>query len=323
MSRTLYPKISPTHTQLLEVGNQHSLYVEQTGNPEGTPVIYIHGGPGAGSSENYRRYFDPERYHIILFDQRGCGRSMPSPSIEANTLWDLVADLERIREALNVSKWLVTGGSWGTTVALAYGIKYPNQCLGFILRGVFLGEQQELDWLYQSSGAARFFPEYYREFTEMLSLDSRSELLEGYHQLIHSENEIAATAAAKAWFLWELRLSSIEHHHVDKRQIQDSHQALCMAKLSTHYFVNNCFMSPSYLLANVDQISHLPAIVLHGRYDMVCQLDSAYKLVSSWRNSSLQILPCAGHSGFETQTIDAFCKAADTMASFFDESTPE
>ncbi|WDD98418.1 prolyl aminopeptidase [Thalassomonas actiniarum] len=319
MSRTLYPKISVTSQQWLDVGDGHQIYLEQSGNEKGIPVVYFHGGPGGGSSENHRRYFDPQLYRIILFDQRGCGRSKPSPSIENNTLDHLIEDIELIREHLGIKQWLVTGGSWGTTLALAYGIRYPARVLGFILRGVFLASTAECDWLYKPGGASCFYPEYYREFAGHLGGKYNSDVLGGYHQLLSSENEVAVIAASKAWYLWELRLSTIEHAHIGMAQVEDTHQALCMAVISSFYFTRQCFMDENYILDNISQIQDIPAILLHGRYDMVCQLHIADQLCQQWRNAQLQILPCAGHSGFETQTIDAFCKATDTMANFLTE----
>lgn len=316
MSRALFPNISPYQQEWLDVGDEHQLYLEQSGNPDGIAVVYLHGGPGAGSCKDHRRFFDPEKYRIILFDQRGCGRSKPSPSIHHNTPSHLVSDLEVIRKHLSISRWLVAGGSWGTTLALLYGIEYPETVLGFILRGIFLGSTNEYHWLYGQQGAAAFFPEYYREFTEHIpKLDSES-VLKNYVDVLTGPNEIAEIAASKAWCLWELRLSSIEHHHIDIHHVEDPHQALCMAKISSHYFMNKCFLGDNFILSAIDKIKTIPAIILHGRYDMVCQLRVADDLARNWPNAQLQILPQAGHSGFESQTIDGFCKAADTMANF-------
>lgn len=319
MSRVLYPNIAPYQKLWLKVSDKHQLYVEQSGNPNGIAVVYLHGGPGGGSSPNHRRYFDPEKYRIILFDQRGCGRSLPSPSIDKNTSADLVDDLELIRKHLNIKQWLITGGSWGTTLAILYGIKYPSVILGFILRGIFLATKTEYQWLYEYQGAARFYPEYYQEFHQHIGEKKHRSLLQSYHETLIGKNEIAAIAASKAWCLWELRLSTIDHHHIEMSHIEDAHQALCMAKISSHYFINNCFIEDNYILNNLSPVSDIPAIVLHGRYDMVCQLDNAYKMVQNWSNAQLQILPQAGHGGFESQTIDGFCKAADTMANFIAE----
>ncbi|SEL58990.1 prolyl aminopeptidase Serine peptidase. MEROPS family S33 [Colwellia chukchiensis] len=322
MSRLLFPNIMPYQQEWLDVGDGHQVYLEQSGNPNGIAVIYLHGGPGAGASEKHRCLFDPDIYRIILFDQRGCGRSKPSPSLQHNTTTHLLHDLSRIRQHLNIAQWLVCGGSWGTTLALLYGLQQPETVLGFILRGVFLGTASELDWLYSQSGAAGFFPEYYREFIKQLPANtnpSTDNILTNYYQALTGSNEVAAIAASKAWCLWELRLSSIEHHNIDIQQIDDPHQALCMAKISSHYFVNNCFIDGNYILSNLQLIKAIPAIILHGRYDMGCQPQQADRLVQAWQNARLQILPQAGHSGFETQTVDGFCQAADTMATFIQE----
>jgi proline iminopeptidase len=319
MSRSLYPKISTSRQEWLPVGEGHELYLEQSGNSNGIPLLYLHGGPGGGSSKDHRRYFDPEKYRIILFDQRGCGRSKPSPSIQDNTTAHLIADIEVIRKHLNIEQWLVCGGSWGTTLALSYGIEHSENVLAFILRGIFLATQAEYHWLYSTQGANRFFPEYYQEFIEHLPLEYQKSALVGYHHLLNSANEVGVISASKAWALWELRLSTIEHQHIGMAQIDDPHQALCMAKISCHYFTHNCFIRENYILENLAKITSIPAIILHGRYDMVCQLHHAYQLAKHWENAQLQILPCSGHSGFERQTIDAFCRASDTMAIFLAE----
>ena len=320
MSRSLYPKIGSYLQEWLTVDNVHQIYLEQSGNPEGIPVLYLHGGPGGGSSANHRRYFDPEKYRIIIFDQRGCGLSKPSPSVENNTTDFLIEDIEKIRQHLSIDKWLIAGGSWGTTLALVYGIRHPDAVLGFILRGIFLATQKEYDWLYKTAGAQSFFPEYYQDFLKPIDINVQNNPLEGYQHIFSSENEVAIIAASKAWYLWELRLSTIEHHHIGMAQIEDSHQALCMAQLSHHYFYHQCFIDENYILNNIDKISEIPAIIIHGRYDMVCPLINADKLTKLWSNASLQILPQAGHSGFESQTIDAICKATDIMGNFLQEN---
>lgn len=318
MSQRLHPKISINKKLWLAVSDEYQLYVECSGNENGIPVIYLHGGPGAGCSANSRRYFDPEKYHIIQFDQRGCGRSIPSPSLENNTLAHLIEDIEAIRTHLHIKKWLVCGGSWGTTLAIAYGIKYAQFIHGFILRGIFLGTQQEYQWLYNENGAARIFPKYYRDFIKPLTFNEQQNPLLGYQNLLTSNNELQRVAASRTWYTWESRLSSIEHSVDVLSRIDDVHQALCMAVISNHYFVNECFLEKP-LLDNIDKIGHLPCIILHGRYDMVCPIQSADLLQQHWPNANLQILPCAGHSGFEQQTINAFCKAANSMADFINE----
>ncbi len=316
MIRHLYPHIAINHAFELAVHELHQLYVECSGNTDGIPVIYFHGGPGGGCSSEHRRYFNPEKYHIILFDQRGCGRSKPSPSVEQNTLVDLIHDIEKIRQHLHIDKWLVCGGSWGTTLALAYAIENPQAVLGFVLRGIFLGTKEEYDWLYKPSGAAKFFPEYYQDFIAPLAKEQLEDPLTGYQTLLNSPNELLKAAASKAWYVWESRLSSIEHSIESLSHIDDHHQAFCMAYLSNYYFVNKCFLKEP-LLNNIDKIQHLPATILHGRYDMVCQIKQASLLTQAWSNAELNVLPKAGHSGFESQTMAAFCYATDSMANLF------
>lgn len=316
MARLLFPKISENNQVLLKVSAVHKIYVEESGNPEGIPVLYLHGGPGGGASENHRRLFDPQQYRIILFDQRGCGRSIPAVSIEENTTDALVRDIEFIRNHLNITKWLVCGGSWGTTLAMVYGIKHADSVLGFILRGIFLGTQEEINWLYQADGAAHFFPDAYQEFLAPLNNEEKKKPLHSYYHLLNQENEVATVAASKSWYLWELKLSSLEYNNINTSFVEDTHQAICMAKITSHYLANHCFIPKNYIALNIDKIKHIPSILIHGRFDMVCRLSVAYRLSNIWDNATLQIMPQAGHGGFESQTIDAFCKATDVMANF-------
>lgn len=311
----LYPSIKPNLSQFIDSGI-YKIYVEESGNPDGVPVLYLHGGPGGGSCPDHRRYFDPQKYRIVLFDQRGCGKSTPHASVEQNTTQDLINDIEVIREKLGITQWVVSGGSWGTTLAIAYGIAHTEKVLGFILRGVFLGTEDEIDWLYGRLGAAYFFPEQYQEFTHPLGHLELNNIVADYHDILHSDNEIARIAAAKAWTLWETKISAL---HVDKQDLvtsDETHSAIAMATLENHYFKHKCFFEENYLLNHVAQIGHLPAFIIHGRYDMVCQLKYAWLLNEAWDNAQLQIIPKAGHSGFEPATADAICRAADQMADF-------
>ncbi len=317
MLHSLYPKIKPNQIEYLQVG-EHTLYVEESGNPEGIPVVYLHGGPGGGSSACHRRYFNPQKYRIIVFDQRGSGKSTPHASIINNSTDDLIDDMEEIREFFAITKWLVAGGSWGTTLALAYGIKHSNRVTGFILRGVFLGTDSEVNWLYGSDGAGAIYPDYYQDFIEPVGHQHFSEPVKAFHKLLTSENEIARIAAAKAWTLWETRISAllVDKHELDSQE--ETHGAIAMACIENHYFSNSCFFEPNYLIKNVSKIAHLPAFIIHGRYDMVCQLKQAYSLAEHWKNSQLQIIPKAGHSGFEEAIVDAICQASDKMADFIE-----
>ncbi|TLU67395.1 prolyl aminopeptidase [Thalassotalea litorea] len=318
--RPLHPNITPYDQQMLDVGD-HQIYVEQSGNPQGIPVLYLHGGPGAGSSADHRRYFDPEKYRIIIFDQRGCGRSTPHASIHNNTTWDLIEDIEEIRQLLAINQWLVAGGSWGTTLAIAYGIKHVENVLGFILRGIFLGTPAEVQWLYSHQGAAAIFPDYYQDFLIPLQPHIQQEPVKAYQQLLDSDNELVKFQAAKAWSLWEQRISTLHASlHVIETPEQ-VHSAVAMAHIENHYFNHHCFLEADYLLNHIDTISHIPAVIIHGRYDMVCQLQRAHQLQQRWQNATLNIIPDAGHSGFEVGIINAFCQASDKMAAFIEEQT--
>ncbi|WP_068546962.1 prolyl aminopeptidase [Thalassotalea crassostreae] len=319
--RTLYPKIKPNKTEFLTFG-RHNVYIEECGNPNGIPVIYLHGGPGGGSSPDHRRYFDPEKYRIILFDQRGCGNSTPHNETEDNTTDDLIDDIEEIREHFAIKTWLVCGGSWGTTLALAYGIKHADKVLGFILRGIFLGTDEEVDWLIGADGAANIYPEHYQDFISPLNDQKFADPVKAYHKILHSNNDIARIAAAKAWSLWETRISALRMDISGFHSKEETHGAIAMATLENHYFINHCFFEPNYLLNNVHKVAHLPAFIIHGRYDMVCQLKPAYLLAEKWQNSELQIIPACGHSGFEEGIVDAICKASDKMASFLENKEP-
>ncbi|MDG1732304.1 MAG: prolyl aminopeptidase [Thalassotalea sp.] len=311
----LYPKIKPNSETFLEFG-EHKVYVEESGNPDGVPVLYLHGGPGGGSSPEHRRYFNPEKYRIIIFDQRGCGKSTPHASVVGNSTWDLIDDIEEIREHFAITKWLISGGSWGTTLALAYGVKFPQRVTGFILRGIFLGTQAEVDWLYGEDGAGAIYPDHYQDFMAPLGHEQSPDVVSAFNKQLFDSNEIARIASAKAWTLWETKISAL---HIDKTELisaQETHQAIAMACIENHYFANKCFFEDNYLLNNIHLISHIPAFIIHGRYDMVCQIKQAWLLANQWENAQLQIIPKAGHSGFEQGIIDAICRASDKMADF-------
>ncbi|WNC71770.1 prolyl aminopeptidase [Thalassotalea psychrophila] len=314
---SLYPKIKPNQTEYLSIG-EHKIYVEESGNPDGIPVIYLHGGPGGGSSSDHRRYFNPEKYRIIIFDQRGCGKSTPHASTSNNTTWDLIDDIEEIREYFSITKWLVAGGSWGTTLGLAYGIKHSDRVTGFILRGIFLGTDEETAWLYGKDGAGAIYPDHYLDFIAPIKHQHFSEPVKTFHKLLTSDNEIARIAAAKAWTLWETRISALQIDKSDLTSPEETHGAIAMACLENHYFINQCFFEPDFIIKNIAKIEHLPGFIIHGRYDMVCQLKQAHILAQHWSNAQLQIIPKSGHSGFEVAIIDAICQASDKMAAFIE-----
>lgn len=315
--RGLYPSIQSNDAWSIETEDGHSVYVEESGNPQGIAVIFCHGGPGGASCETHRCFFDPELYRIILFDQRGCGRSTPHAGLENNTTWDLLSDMEFIREHLNIERWVVAGGSWGTTLSLVYAINYPERVLGLILRGIFLAREQDYHWLYgRNGGAAQIFPEHYQEFDALIAEAKEGEQFKAYYQLLTSDNEIERLHAAKVWSIWEGSISTLLPKKEVKAHCSEAHAALSLARLECHYFVNNCFLAENYILDNIDKINEIPGYIIHGRYDVVCKIENAFTLDSQWANGQLQVIPAAGHSGFEPAIADALCRASDEMAVF-------
>ncbi|GHA14086.1 prolyl aminopeptidase [Oceanisphaera arctica] len=312
--RTLYPSIGAHRQQWLSVSPRHRLYVEESGNPLGIPVVLVHGGPGAGTSGEHRRFFDPECYRIILFDQRGAGQSEPHAELADNHTQALIADMEQIREALNIDSWLVFGGSWGSTLALCYAIDHPERVKGLVLRGLFLGRQQDLHWLYQpDGGAAQLFPDYYRDFLVPLEGDARH-LLSRYYRLLTSSNELARLNAARAWAIWEGRIATLLPRTDAEAYYGEAHAALALARIECHYFINNCFIEENYIIRHLEKVRNIPAVLVHGRYDAICKLGGAVSLTEHWPELMLQIVPGAGHSAFEPGIIDALVKATDQMA---------
>ncbi|WP_418139526.1 prolyl aminopeptidase [Oceanimonas smirnovii] len=312
--RTLYPAINANRQFWLPVSDLHQIYVEESGNPLGIPVVLVHGGPGAGISPEHRRFFDPERYRIILFDQRGSGQSVPHAELADNSTQALLADMEQIRVHLGIEHWLVFGGSWGSTLALCYAIEHLGRVLGLVLRGLFLGRQQDLDWLYQpEGGAAQLFPDYYREFLTPLN-GNAEDLLHRYYQLLTSDNELARLNAARAWAIWEGRISTLLPRHDAESHYGEAHSALALARLECHYFVNHCFFEENYIIRHINNVRGLPAVLVHGRYDAICKPAAATTLAACWPELHLQIVPGAGHSAFEPGIMDALIKATDHMA---------
>ncbi|MBT0587701.1 prolyl aminopeptidase [Alteromonas oceanisediminis] len=314
----LFPSLTPFSTEQLSVDQRHTLYLELSGNPDGIPVLYIHGGPGAGLSLSYRSLFDPERYLIIGFDQRGCGKSQPFADLNDNTTDDLVEDIEKIRHYLGISTWLLFGGSWGSTLALVYAIRYPAHVSGLILRGTFLARAQDTAWfLSASGGAASLFPEHYRAFTQLLTDTQDSEqVCEQFYQLFTHADQIKQTQALRLWFSWEERLSRLTlpfPMHISQR---DFHFVKSLALLECHYLRHRCFLPENYILENLHHITHLPATIIHGRYDMICKMEAAYSLHQRWHNSTLQIIPDAGHSLSETGISAALVQATQDFAAF-------
>jgi proline iminopeptidase len=316
----LYPEIKPYARHDLAVEAPHVLYIDESGSPAGLPVVFIHGGPGAGCDPLSRRFFDPALYRIITFDQRGSGRSTPYASLENNTTWDLVADLERIREHLGIDKWVLFGGSWGSTLSLAYAQKHSERVLGLILRGIFLCRPQDFHWFYQE-GASRLFPDFWQDYLAPIPVAERGDLMQAFYKRLISTDEIAQMQAAKAWSCWEGRTASLRPN---PELVESFHErALAIARIECHYFVNQAFLEPDQLLRDMPRIAHLPGTIVHGRYDVVCPLDNAWALHRSWPNSELQIIRDAGHAASEAGIADALVRAANGMARRLLELPPE
>ncbi|MBM9593764.1 prolyl aminopeptidase [Roseitranquillus sediminis] len=290
----LYPPLDPFDQRILDVGDGHRIYVEQCGKPDGVPVIVLHGGPGGGCSPAMRRYFDPSVYRVVLFDQRGCGRSRPHASVEANTTWHLVADIERIRTTLGIDRWLAFGGSWGATLALIYAQTHPDRVRHLILRGIFLMTQSELAWFY-GGGAGQFWPDVWARFTHLIPEDERADLIRAYNRRLFCGDASVETRHARAWAAWENTLASIANDGPGSESPSD--YARAFARLENHYFVNGGFLEgDGHILGNMHRISDVPGTIVQGRYDMICPPLSAYRLHQSWPGSVLRTIPRAGHA---------------------------
>lgn len=308
----LYPLIDPFDQRMMEMPGGHTIYVEQCGNPHGIPVIVLHGGPGGGCSPTMRRYFDPSVYRVVLFDQRGCGRSRPHASVENNTTWDLVADIERIREAVGVDKFIVFGGSWGATLALIYSETHPEHVRQIVLRGVFLMMQRELDWFY-GGGAGQFWPETWAEFVKLVPETERDDFIGAYHKRLFSGNHQQETLYGKAWSSWENALASVYSN--GRSGDAPGEYARAFARLENHYFVHGGFLeSDGHILSNVDRISHIPGVIVQGRYDMICPPKSAYDLAQAWPNVELRMVRNAGHALSEPGISAELVRAMDQIA---------
>jgi len=290
----LYPQIEPFDRRMIDMGGGHKIYVEQCGHPEGEPVVVFHGGPGGGCSPAMRRYFDPRHYRIILFDQRGCGRSRPHASVADNTTWHLVSDIERIRTMLGIDRWIVFGGSWGATLALIYAEAHPDRVRGLILRGVFLMMQRELDWFY-GGGAGAFFPDLWRNFAGLIPEDERGDLIAAYHKRLFSGDVLTETRFGRAWAQWENALASVEHDGPVGESPAD--YARAFARLENHYFTHGGFLEEDgQILRDLPKIADIPAVIVQGRYDMICPPLSAWTLAERWKRAELKMIPVAGHA---------------------------
>jgi proline iminopeptidase len=310
----MYPPIEPRVTGRLKVSDVHELYWEESGNPGGKPAVFLHGGPGGGTDARQRRFFDPSRYRIVLFDQRGCGRSTPHASLEANTTWDLVADIERLREHLGLARWLVFGGSWGSTLALAYAQKHPDRVTELVLRGIFLLRKREIDWFYQQ-GASTVFPDLWEPYLEHIPAAERGDLLGAYHRRLTSDDPAVRLEAAKRWSVWEGSTSKLFPDPAMAAHYDEAEVALAMARIECHYFVNRGFFeADDQLLRDVGRIRHVPATIVQGRYDVVCPMDSAWALHRAWPEADFVVSPDSGHSAYEPGNSRALVAATDRYA---------
>jgi len=309
--RTLYPPIEPNRQGRLRVSELHELYWEESGNPQGKPVVFLHGGPGGGTEPRMRRFFDPAVYRIVLFDQRGCGRSTPHAELRENTTWDLVADIERLREHLGIEKWQVFGGSWGSTLALAYAEEHPSRVSELVLRGIFLVRKKEIEWFYQR-GASFLFPDAWEHYLAPIPEDERGDLLHAYHRRLTSDDASVRQEAARAWSVWEGSTSTLFHDPALVARTAGDEFSLAFARIENHYFVNGCWMDPeSRLLDRVERIRDIPCVIVHGRYDVVCPLENAWELKKAYPEADLLITHDAGHSAMEPGNIDSLVRATD------------
>jgi proline iminopeptidase len=311
--RYLHPPIRPYATHRLVADGPHTLYVEESGNRRGIPAVFLHGGPGAGCESTHRRFFDPERYRIVLFDQRGSGRSMPHAELEENTTWHLVSDMERIRESLDIDRWLVFGGSWGSTLALAYAQTHPERVLALVVRGIFLCRDQEIDWFYRE-GASWVFPDWWEDFIAPIPVRERGDLLSAYYRRLTGSDEVARMAAAKAWSVWEGRTATLLPNPDVQAFFTHPHVALSLARIEAHYFVNHAFLEPNQLLRDCHRMADVPGVIVQGRYDLICPLRSAWELHRAWPAAELRIVPDAGHAAFERGIRSALVEATDRFA---------
>ena len=307
----LYPQIEPFDQRMMDVGDGHHIYVEQCGHPQGQPVIVLHGGPGGGCSPAMRRYFDPAHYRIILFDQRGCGRSRPHASVDANTTWHLVADIERIRTALAIDRWIIFGGSWGATLALVYAEAYPDRAEHLVLRGVFLATQSELDWFY-GGGAGAFWPERWHEFTAVVPEAERGDMITAYHRRLFSGDSLIETRFARSWAAWENALASVESHGFGGEAPAD--YARAFARLENHYFSNRTFLEEDgQILRDLPRLAEVPGTIVQGRYDMICPPVTAWKLAQGWPRARLRMIPVAGHALSERGISEELMRVMDDL----------
>lgn len=312
----LYPEIQPFKEFYLQVSDIHNIHVEQVGNPDGKPVVFLHGGPGAGIDPIYRQYFDPEFYHVILIDQRGSGKSKPHAELEQNSTWEIVEDLEKVRKHLGIDKWLVFGGSWGSTLGMAYATKHSDNITGLILRGIFPGRKQDIDWFYNSGGASKIFPDAWEHFLEPIQENKRDDLISAYYDLLRSDKKDERLSAARSWSIWEASTFKLIQSQNILDAFGEEELALALARLECHFFINNFwFETDNYLLENARKYKHLPIRIVHGRYDVICPVDCAFLLKKECPDAELAIVPDSGHSMLEEGITAELVRATEEFKS--------
>lgn len=312
-ARHLYPEIVPHDSGFLAVSDVHRIYYEVSGNPNGKPVVFVHGGPGGGTDPQMRRFFDPKHYRIVLFDQRGCGRSQPHASLHDNTTWHLVADMEQLREHLSIDRWQVFGGSWGSTLALCYAQTHAKRVTELVLRGIFMLRPSELRWFYQE-GASYLFPDAWEAYVAPIDPSERDDMIAAYYRRLTSDDPAVRAAAARAWSVWEASTSFLLQRPNYIQHAADDEFSLAFARIECHYFVNRGFFEHAdQLLANIDTIRHIPAIIVQGRYDVVCPMRSAWDLHRAWPQAKLRVVADAGHSAYEPGTARELVRATDAF----------
>ena len=314
--RELYPPLEPYAAHMLKVQAPHELYVEECGDPHGLPAVFVHGGPGGGCTSDNRRFFDPGRYRIVLFDQRGSGRSTPHADLKHNTTQALVAHMEQIREMLGIERWLVFGGSWGSTLALVYAETHPERVLALVLRGIFLVSPAELHWFYQD-GIQHLFPDYFEQFTAPIPPTERQDLMRAYHRRLTSDDLQVRLHAAEAWSLFEARCSSLLPSKTIVEHFSEPDIAMAIARIECHYFVNDCFLQPDQIIRDVPRIRDIPGVIVQGRYDVVCPAAAAWRLHKAWPQARFQLIADAGHASSEPGICAALVEATETYARRF------
>lgn len=315
LSETLYPPIKPYRTGFLRADADHRVYFEESGNPKGKPAVYLHGGPGGGTEPRMRRLFNPRKYRIVLFDQRGCGHSTPFGSLVNNTTWHLVADLESLREHLNIDRWLVAGGSWGSTLALAYAQKYPRRVTELLVRGVFLGRRTDIHWFYQNpSGTASIFPDQWEAYLAPIPRAERGDMVRAYYKRLTSSNRATVERAARAWSIWEGATGYLRSNASELALMNQSSYASALARIGCHYFLHRCFLREGQLLNDAAVIRQIPAVIVQGRYDVICPMRGAWALHRAWPGAEMRIVDDAGHSAFELGIARELVRATDGFA---------